>query len=131
MLYNCDFRVVTFVLLNRLQHFVTKHTQKFGTLIQWLRHSWKHGWTMKYNLWNRKVYNFCKFKMVNGYLLLVKNIFMHKLFTCMSDNENRIGFIPEIMNILGKFCNQSDFLTNLVIIPKMQTFWRNHIGNVL
>ena len=74
--------------VNRIRGETTRY-QKFSTLIRLdICESMVglHGCEIE----KHKLFFFGKLcKMDNGYL--VKNIFIHRLFTCMSDNGNRIG----------------------------------------
>ena len=96
--------------LNNFQQLTVKHTVKFSTI------KWSDNCEIMVRLWSttceidqRNLFFFWKLcKMDYGYL--VKNIFMHRLFTCMSDTRHRIGSVPEILNILSKY-NLFDFLT--------------------
>jgi hypothetical protein len=114
VVYGCevwnDLKNKDLFLLNRPQHFVAEHAQKFSTLTRSdICESMVGLRSIICELEKRKLFFFWKLcKMDYGYL--VKNIFMHRLFTCMSDTRHRIGSVPEILNILSKY-NLFDFLT--------------------
>ena len=60
----------------------------------------------------RKLYFFGKLcKTKNSYL--AKQIFLQRLFSCLLDGRNHIGFIPDILNILCKY-NLYEFLITYI-----------------